>query len=262
MTITEFPPQRRTLVTSIRTYYIYLPKIIFIEPSQKSIVLVYEYQNKWFSFSGLLPNIEGNHICFHKVKEKSIDSFWNTLFQDSEEYKANYKELYNRLSTPDWWKTIKYDSDIYNHLACCTNNLDLLKLMIQKGASDYYRISIAVTNGNRYDIMEYLIKHKKNFIDINSIFRQAIFAKSIDIIELLFDKISVSQEDINKYAIAMFESKRTRLISKDVLDLLFQHGANNYDECLKEIEKIIFEDIRSQMKNIVLKHKEKNNGNY
>ena len=114
--IKTFPPQNRTIIYMKKPYFIYLPKLVFIQcrnyyyhdNTYYDTYLFYEYQNYLYSFAYIFPNIYSTSRVCDKIFNINgnytvnvIDTFWTTSFTNS------LGPINNILQTPNWWETYK-----------------------------------------------------------------------------------------------------------------------------------------------------------
>ena len=121
--ITIVPPQKRTLFfyTGDHIYtgekvnkinLVNFPKLVFMQKRRRKLYVFYEYQNRWWSFSDVLPDfLCDSSICLGNEKI-CIDNFWKTSFHDRRLCKF-YSPDY---SLSNWWENIEYSDEHWQYI--------------------------------------------------------------------------------------------------------------------------------------------------
>lgn len=149
MKITKFPEQKRTIIVkNSEPILIYLPPTIFIE-YKHHLLLVFEYQNQWWSFERLLPNVIDSNICFGRDVQNTINGFWNSFFD----------QPYLGITKPNWWKNLPF-TNAYNDLVKTIDDLEFIKkhisLLSDKGIAN---IAIGAICNDNDEILEYVLNN-------------------------------------------------------------------------------------------------------
>ena len=254
MEITEFPPQRRTIVCchiddETQTKLIYLPKTIFIKLTRKSglfpkMLLLYEYNNKWFSMHKILPNIEPDSLVC--MDTPSVNNFWRTSFSFS-----RYLRWRDEQWLPNnWWEES-------NH----TSLKEVIEALLRDRLENYENISSLILKllektGYEDDIILRTIEILSH--------RLGYKGPKYEEIKIIFEEILKINKDKNKYffeqqymyailskvevAIDLFE-KYNFTIKDPLLYVIISNWEEKFDyylEQCKDVEDVIEKCIKQR----------------
>ena len=258
MKITEYPPQKRTIIVqenvkSTRPYTIHLPKIILIDDG-KLLFLLYEHDRELYSFDSMLPNVYGSIICFGKAKP-SMDNFWNTYFDP-------LNEESQPLLKPNWWEH-KITSHACYDILYASTNYKLIKNFISEKELTTYELKSCATNAiqkNKINLLKLTFKYAKfeygfNRYDIRAMVESFSQNTKQKIIKYIIDYTNTI-DDPKKYLHSYIAEKAIEIDNIYIIELIIDKLIN-VQSCLNTAIKKNRIEIRNYLLNHLLKSKTK-----